>query len=242
MPQEQSPLKSSKIRRFVASFLLIFITTAIGLYFFTQTFQVRKVEIISPDDAVKILGIENFYHKNILFLSDSEIRKTLEEANPQVKDLRIEKIYPESLKLTIALDQGIAAMSVDQGYFIVSPKGRIMAKVKKKPGQLPVISYYQKLHYSSYQTGDFVDLRDIITALYFLQKTRDLGLQTSSIDINGFNMIRLQLENKMILFTSEKSIQEQDYQLEILIRQFKVEGRDFKALDFRFEKPIVTLQ
>ncbi len=242
MPQDQSPRKSSKVNWTSVFFFLTLIITVTALYFFSQRFTIKKIEISSPDLRLKLLGTENFYDKNLFFLKNEEIKKVLIEANPQLKEVRVEKIYPDDLRLTVSYDQSISALAVDQGYFLLSPQARIISKIKQKPLSIPVINYYQKLHYTSYQTGDEIDLKDIATALFFLQKTQDLGLKTVSIDINGFNMIRLQLANKMILFTTEKSIQDQNYQLETLIRQFKVEGRDFKSLDFRFDKPIVILQ
>ncbi|OGK18043.1 hypothetical protein A3G67_04310 [Candidatus Roizmanbacteria bacterium RIFCSPLOWO2_12_FULL_40_12] len=242
MLPEQSQKKFSKIKRVHIFFLLTFFLTSIILYCIFFALQITKVELSSSQEGPKVLGIENYYHKSLFLLQEGEVQRTLLENNPMVKKVQVEKKYPDTLKIQIETDKSVSLLAVDQGYFALSPRGRILLKTKSKQSNVPIINYYQKLHYSAFQTGDVLDLKDILTALHFLKKTQELGLKILSIDINGFNMIRLQLENKMIFFTTEKSTAEQDYELETLIRQFKIEGRDFKMLDFRFDKPIITLQ
>lgn len=235
-------MKFLKSKLTFVSFFVIFILTCSLLFAVSQIFRVSRIELITEEENIKLLGIENYYERNLLLLSQEEIDKTLKENNPGVKELQVKKIFPNTLKIHAVFDKALSVLQVDRGFFILSPGGKILMKAKQKPNGLSLISYYQKLHYSAYQTGDVIDLKDIMTALYFLKKSTGLGLKDARIDISGFNMIRLQVENKMILFTTEKDMVKQSYELETLIRQFKIEGRDFKTLDFRFDKPIVTLK
>lgn len=242
MLRDRSLWRFLKTNYLPALFLLVLVVSTLTLFITSSYFQVKKIEIEAATERKKILGLENFYQKNILFISEKNASDKLVNANADIKSLTIEKSFPNKLKVHVQFEKGSATLAVDQGYFVLSPSARILSKGRKKPTGFPLINYYQKLHYIDYQTGDFVNLKDITTTLHFLSKTKELGLRVLSVDISGFNMIRLQLENKMIFFTTEKSLQAQDYELEVLIRQFKVEGKDFKTLDFRFEKPIVTLR
>lgn len=55
-------------------------------------------------------------------------------------------------------------------------------------------------------------------------------------------MLALYANDKKLVFTTEKDTGLQDYQLGVLTKQFKIEGRDFKVMDFRFDKPIIELK
>ena len=62
-----------------------------------------------------------------------------------------------------------------------------------------------------------------------------------TIDIKGQDMLVFNLESdKEIIFSNKKEKELQDYQLEFIIKQFKIEGKEFKKIDLRFEKPVVT--
>ncbi|MBI2049796.1 hypothetical protein HYT32_02745, partial [Candidatus Roizmanbacteria bacterium] len=102
--------------------------------------------------------------------------------------------------------------------------------------------YYQKLNYSSFVPGDFVEYNDIKTTLVLLKKLEGLDLNVVNVDINGLNMIRLNLKSGIILATTEKDLGAQVYQLEKIIKQFAIEGKEFETLDLRFDKPVVKIK
>ncbi|MBI2051274.1 hypothetical protein HYT33_00775 [Candidatus Roizmanbacteria bacterium] len=242
MPRILSSKRFLKNKRTAALFLIFIIVFFVFLYFGNMYVSVRKIEVSSPEGTIRIVGIENFYFKNIFLLFDGQIERIIYENNSQVKRVRVAKKYPDTLHLFIEFDRPIVALEVDQGYFLLTGEGRIIAKRKKTSLKTPVMKYYQKLHYTAYQAGDTLKLKDLLLALHFTKQASDLGFSASGIDINGLDMIRLQVDKKVIFFTTEKDRETQDYQLERLVRQFKIEGKDFKTLDLRFDKPIVTLQ
>lgn len=216
---------------------LLFFFLALGILFASDYFfSIKRVEVISSEKKIK--GIDKFQNKNLIFLNDRQVANYLSIANPNIRAVNIEKRYPNTLRMTISHHKSLAAISVDQGYFVLSEDGTIIKKSKEKP-PLPIINYYQKLNYLFFKTGDKVDYKDILATLHFLKRTRDLGLKVITIDINGFNMIALNLNKKQIVFTTEKSIEEQTYKLETIVRQFKIGGRDFKFLDLRFDRPVL---
>ena len=235
-------MKFLKNNRAPLLFFVALTVTIAACIFLMRYYKVDRIEVVASRQNLPLIGIDNYYGKNIVFLSEEELKRSIYDNNPLLKKVSVKKIFPSKLVVTIEENQPLAYLLVDRGYFILSNEGRIIEKTKDLGSNKPIINYYQKLTYGSFQAGDKIDLKDIITALHFTEGVEGLGLPVLSIDIDGFDMIRLQLENKMILFTTEKDVRDQDYQLETLIRQFKVEGRDFKTLDLRFDKPIVTLK
>ena len=105
---------------------------------------------------------------------------------------------------------------------------------------MPIINYYQKLNFRSFQTGDWIDFKDIKQTLFFVEKLSQLNLIPLTIDIKGQDMLVFNLnDNKTIVFSNSKDKEDQSYQLELIIRQFKVEGKEYKKIDLRFDKPII---
>lgn len=242
MLQKQSPKNYLRFKYY----FLITIFCALGflsLYLLDQYFIIQRIEIISPNGKIVVNGLENLQKKNFFLTSENEIIKTITQSNPQLKNVRAEKKYPDKLIIRAETDSSIAALKVNQGYFLLNLSGKILTKDKSNSNRLPKINYYQKLNYNAYNIGDQIDLQDIIASLHFAKKTREMGLLALSIDIGGVDMIRLNLHNKKnLIFSTDKDINIQDYQFEKLIRQFKIEARDFESLDFRFDKPIIKLK
>ena len=62
-----------------------------------------------------------------------------------------------------------------------------------------------------------------------------------TIDIKGQDMLVFNLiDGKQIIFSNSKDKNTQNYQLELIIKQFKIEGKEFKKIDLRFDKPIIS--
>ncbi|QQG44834.1 MAG: FtsQ-type POTRA domain-containing protein [Candidatus Roizmanbacteria bacterium] len=212
-------------------------------------FKVKNIEISGITNKFNLVGLQELNGKNILLLSGETIKRDLLMNNPIIKQINVQKKYPDKLILIIETYRPAVYFVVDQGYFILSADGRILSKIKKDypqnellPGGIPKINYYQKLNYSSWKNGDYLRYKDIVSALHFLKTALDLGLEINTIDINGTNMIALQMKGKKIIFTTEKDESVEDYQLNTIIRQFKIEGRDFDVLDLRFDKPMVQFK
>ncbi len=136
--------------------------------------------------------------------------------------------------------QAAAYFKLNKGFAALDENGKIINKSENKILDLPVINYYQQFDFFQLNLGSRIDYKDLTTALFLVKKSHDINLKIDSIDINGLSMIVFNLKDKKIYFTSQKSSEEQAYELETLIKQFKIEAKDFKTLDLRFDKPIVS--
>lgn len=62
-----------------------------------------------------------------------------------------------------------------------------------------------------------------------------------SVDIDTDQVIHIHLkDNEEVLFSSEKSIDNQIASLQRTLNHFTIEGKLFKRIDFRFDKPVVV--
>lgn len=210
------------------------------LVFFPAFFQVKNISIEGDSTGNHIIGIENIRNSNLLFFPSDKIIEIILANNPQIESVIINKVFPNTVILKITNSKPLAYFKLNQGYATVDEKGKVLSKNANKSEDLPVINYYQQFDYSQLNIGSTLNYIDLTTSLFLLKKTSELDTIIDSIDINGLSMIVFNLKGKQIFFTSDKPKETQSYQLETLIRQFKIEAKDFKVLDLRFEKPVVT--
>jgi len=224
--------------------VLIIILSAVifvVLYFLNNLFLISQIEIIKPDITHPPLrSLELIKHKNILFISENYIAKMLSDQNPFLQSVSVVKKLPNKLLINLEIYKPIAYLKVNSGIFALASDGKILYKNHEESPVSPIIQYYQLFDYSVFNPGDKLTYSDITISLQLLEKSSELGLTVDSVDINGLDMIAFNLKDKKILFTTEKDELQQAYELETIIRQFKIKGQEFKNLDLRFYKPVVT--
>ena len=161
--------------------------------------------------------------------------------NPIIAKVHVTKIYPNKLVLNLQTMKSVVATKIADEYILLAVNGRILERVKEKPAALPELIYYQELFKEQMKVGDLLEFKDLQIAIRFVDILSSLGKRVKRVEINSFYMIRLELENsREILVTTEKDIQKQEYQIEAILRQFKVDGTNFKRIDVRFDKPVMT--
>jgi len=209
------------------------------LFFINQFFLIKKVELIS-DKKFLLANKDDLMNKNLIFINQDKIAKKIILENSLLKQVIVDKVWPATLKVTVYFYDPMAALIVNQGFFNLSADGRILSKIKDGQPSLPIINYYQKLNSNSFQTGDWIDYKDIKQTLFFIDKLRQINLSPLTVDIKGQDMLVFNLVNdQQIIFSNNKDKNVQDHQLKLIIRQFKIEGKGFKKIDLRFEKPII---
>lgn len=235
------PLRLSRGKTYIVIFFLGILLFAFlaGIQFI---FSVKTITVRGTKEGQAINGLSSLGNKNIVLLSTKKAEQQLYYNNPYLASVFIQKNYPDDLIVTVTFQKPLAYLEVNNGYFLLSGKGRILEKKRVQEEIYPVVHYYQKLNFTAFQSGDTIDYQDIRTALHFLQKALDLGEAINTIDIIGSDVIALVGSERKIVVTTEKETGLQEYQMETIIRQFKVEGKDFKVLDVRFDKPVVELK
>lgn len=202
-------------------------------------FTLVKTVVVEGKEKTPLVGLDALKRKNLVLLTQRQLSDIVSEQNPTIKSVTMTKVYPDMVVISPLWHTPHAYIPTESGYLIVAGDGRVLQKTREIPAGLVRVTYYQKLNYDVYQSGQIVDYTDIKAGLSALKAARDLGLTVLSVGIEGSNMIRLQLDDKILLFSAQKSMQLQAYQLEQLVRQFALEGKDYETIDIRFEKPVV---
>lgn len=225
--------------KFFIFFLLLCSLSFAAVFFVYQFFLIKNIQIVS-DKKFSLSNKKELINKSLIFSNRDEISKKIVKDNYLIKIATVEKIWPSSLKISVSFYEPCISLVVNNGFFELSCDGRILKKTNDVSQYLPVINYYQKLNSGSFQTGDWIDYEDIKRALFFVQKLKEINLTALTIDIKGQDMLVFNLiEGKQIIFSNSKDNNTQNYQLELIIKQFKIEGKEFKKIDLRFDKPII---
>lgn len=227
-----------KIIKIIFVFIFTFFLVFSVLYYFQQSFLIKKIEIVNKE-KINLLGTDEYINKNIFLVLSENIISNLKQKNPLVKNIVVKKKLPDVLILIPDLYTPIADIITSSGYFKISEDGRILSKSKNYGKSYPLITYYQKLNYYSYNSGDFLSLKDIMTTLYFLKFFQNNSLTVDSVDIKDKDMLVFNLENRKIILTNNKEINLQEYTLDEILKSFKVSGKNFKVINLRFEKPVI---
>lgn len=200
-------------------------------------FRIKAIKIEGYSGV--ILGGELLRNKNILLVDVDQFKKKLIELNPIINDLSITKQYPSVLKIYIKKNKATAVIKGNIRYLLLSESGRILEK-SNQLSNFPVINYYQVINEDIFKVGDTIDYKDIKSALFYIKILSDLRIVVDRVDIVGFDMVVCKEKDREYVFSVEKDSQNQIYNISEIIKKFKVEGRVYKKIDLRFEKPVVT--
>ncbi len=231
-------LRNKKIFRII--YFLILILLILFPFLFIQTTKIKEVKIFNEKKEKNIYGLNWFIGKDLYLLSDKEIKQNLFRNNPVLKEIRIEREFPNILILNLSWSEPIVSVKADKGYFLIDDQGKIVNKTQKQENlQFPVINFYQTIYYNLYSLGNKINFNEIILIIPVIKKLNLLGHQIDTIDIHSRDMIGLKLKDKEIYLSLEKKMDIQLYQLEYLLKNFKITGRDFKVMDLRFKNPLI---
>lgn len=230
---------------YVLAAIWLAVAFAAGLIYIYQTYAIKRILVTVDAGATShLVGLNDLHGTSMLLVNEKQIERDLQKRNPTVYSILVARNFPSTLRIRIIHRKPLVALQVsDDGTFVMDREGVILLRQQKYEGTLPPLKYYQTFPYNQYQVGDVIDYKDLITSLYFVDTLTGFGYPSKRIDIDGLYMIRLLvIDDKTFFVTSEKDREVQMYQLKELLRQFKIQGKDFKTIDLRFDKPVITIK
>lgn len=237
-------LPKRSFKKFFSFFILslsIFILYLI-ISSLNSLFRIKNIVIVEEKkNPVNIKGLKSIENQIIFFTNEERIKKDLILENPLIEKVDVKKKLPNTIILIPYFSDPTAQIQVSNGFFHLSKNGRILKKTKDKIDFFPLITFYQKFNYQSYQTGDYLRYSEIIYSLKAIEKIKSLGFNNiKEIKINNNNLIIFHIDEREIYFNAEKDIEKMFYELETIVKKIREEKKDFRKLDLRFNKPIIV--
>ena len=220
---------------------LAFTIVLLALYYVDTTYRIKSVNVVNNNDTIPVAGIPQIQGHYLFLTTEKDIADIITRTNPSVKSVEIIKQFPDTVQLRLTRHKPVAYLKSTDGYLQLADEAIILSKSSELSKLLlPVITYYQSIPFAQFQSGQQLPAKDIRDSLFFLRKLQEMGIRINSIDIAGFHMLGLYTEEKKYYFTSEKARNIQLYHVEQAIKKFKIENPEYKTIDVRFDKPVIT--
>ena len=152
--------KNNKIYFYLFCFFILSTIMSQGLLlFFKNNFLLKKIEINTNSSLIKNqikLNTEYMINNNIFFLDENKILKKLDNLN-FLENIKIQKNYPATLKITANKTKLLAVTYLDQKkYFIGNNEKFISAMQLNNNYELPII-------FGKFLISDFLKLRKLLS-------------------------------------------------------------------------------
>lgn len=202
-------------------------------------FRITHIEL----QGIKSLNNLNLVNQRLIFfLNTEEFKRSLLLSNPKIESIFVEKKYPNKLLISAISVNPTSQLQVKDGWYLLSPAGRIIAKAREPFKKIAQISYFTKYPFESYSVGDYISAKEIIYATYLIDRLKKIKLASfDRVAIDHLFVIVLKNKSQELWFTTKKSKEAQFDTLKTILRNFMVTGVKFRKIDLRFSKPLVTI-
>jgi len=177
--------------------------------------------------------------KNLLFFPSENLEKEIKQSFPQTGELKIKKIIFDTLSFELHSKKPVAALSVESPgslFYWLDEEGIVLAKTDKN-NDLPLILIKNDpvLEVGQiFQHGGNQALMSLVIGLKMhLVESKTLRL-VSPREIEVWLT-----DETLILFNSEKDMENQLDSLQLILSRAKIEGKTIKKIDLRFDKPVI---
>lgn len=227
------PVRLIRLWLFVTCITLFLYT----LYFFItgEVFSLKTVYIAGDPMAVTDLTI--FQKKrNVLLLSKSFITNEIITKNPWIATITITKFLPQSLYIDI--QKRSPAVMLDSGQRLYVDKDGVV---------LPVIAGITKdypllncpISVKSGQSIVDQSIRQGVQIVFNLESFADF--QPTSLTCTDSQMMLIDFPQTRVLYSSRQNPDSLVASLQLLFKQFRIEGKWPKMIDLRFDKPVLKM-
>lgn len=234
-------LLSRFLKKIIFGFFLVLFV--FGFVVFLNSNFLRVQEIIcrieqnpcSADVWMELMGLT--IGKNIIFLSTKNLVSQIEKSNLLLKEVEIKKSFPNclSFKLKKREPQATVKSPEGKGFLVVDEEGFLLEKVNET--ELPVVLVEQEINLN---VGEKIVEKEIVWAVNLLKDLKLRSLVSKTAKIISPRQIEVELDNKpLVIFSSLKEVNFQLDSLQLIFSRSKIEGRNLKQIDLRFDKPVV---
>jgi len=240
-------------------FLLILLG---GIFFIvckSGFFAVKKIDCLldsescSPEIWNELISLT--FRENLIFLKKKEISKKILNNYQIIKSLRINKVLPNKLIFELERRRGVATLGFEKGpeetasssgrlifgtgknFYVVDEEGVVIKK--ENDFSLPLILLSEE---PNLEVGRRILGGEVIGAIRFLTILRLNLLEPKIAKINFPYSLDIWLrDGRRVVFSLKKEAQIQIESLQFILSRSKIEGREIKKIDLRFDKPVIEL-
>lgn len=173
--------------------------------------------------------------KNLLRFDAVALAKALEQENPKIRNVVVQKKLPSTLVVRFESREPVlvAADRDQQTHFLVDKTG-VVFEITKKTNQYPLLITRRV----SLKEGVILADPGEKTAITMVKLIEETNLELERVTIEAEKMLAVIDSIEIVLRTTEVDPNKLKA-LQFLVKRFTIEGKKPKKIDLRFEKPIV---
>lgn len=184
-----------------------------------------------------------FYHdfdkvrgKNIIFLNLKELAEEIYSKHLEIKKITIQKIFPNTLSFTIDRRKELAQIEYNHFFYSIDEEGTIFFSSKERR-PLPILIGW----HSPIEVGSKIEPPVVQSFIPIISALQESDIMVESIEYHNDDFIGMNLSNNVEIISSTKSNSPTTMaSLQMMFRGFRIERKFPKAIDVRFQKPIIT--
>lgn len=221
------------ISKYFLSALFLASVSFLPIYLYHQL-DLKTVIVVG---GRKLNGLSIFNDSNLLSIDINKIESLLQKQNPTLKTVRISKKFPNTAIVETTARIPIAQFKSKGTNVYIDEEGVIFANSEVE-GNLAVINVLDL----SVPFGQKVDWK-VGKAISIIQLAHKQSINIEQIwidDAASTFLIKL-VDGSQVYLPYNADIQAKVSSLQLIVLRFRIEGKNIAKVDFRFDKPIVTL-
>ncbi|OGC45556.1 hypothetical protein A2V49_00945 [candidate division WWE3 bacterium RBG_19FT_COMBO_34_6] len=225
-------------------FLIILIVMAIYFLLYSDFFKIKKINITGIEQFVNINDVDTLaktsvLDKNIILLKNQNLSKDLKNNFLGAKYFEIKKKLPDTIIINIIerIPIAIVFKNDNEDHFMVDEEGYVLGIVDPKNQTLPEIKYEKDI-----DVGKFIDKNLIPLYTELTTCLQQEEVKASSISFHSGYILFYTENGQEILIGNEKNKLEAIKTVDALIKQSKLENKEIRRIDLRYDKVIVLFK
>lgn len=226
-----------------------FVIVACGLILFLlgDFWKIKKVSCFKNGDFCGeeiVTDLKNqVLEKNLLFLSTKSLQERILRGDLTLKEVKIKKNPPAAVMFELKKREPAVAIGSELteeggGFLITDSEGIILAKAEKSDLPLILIRDLPALN-----VGTKFKQEEIPRTIEILNGLRLYLFEPRVAKITSSSQVEVWLkEERKVIFSLKKEAQQQLDSLQLIFSRDKIEGRNAKIIDLRFDKPVATYE
>ena len=214
------------------------------LYFFayrSNFFTIKEVLITGAYsyvnfDDVHSIASNKLVGQNILTQENKDIETLLKKNFLGIKDIDVEKKYPDKVTISLVERVPIAQIQVkaDSDKYLIDEDGYVLGISDDSANALPLINYEGEI-----RVGNFIDFNIVPLALDIINYSKTEQLELSSMSFKGKDTTFFTNGSIEALLDFNVSVKKSMNIVSELIKKSQTEGKSIKKIDLRYDKVIV---
>ncbi len=216
--------KFSLVKNGLAMLSIIFIGFLITRFLNSSIFEVKTVYLDASREDLPDLSI--FQEKqNWLFFEEKKITDNILKKYPDIKSVSVKKIFPNTILVKVEPRAPVAKLAIEGQTIFYDQEGKtVLLKSGINPDNFPWI--------------DCPDAKNL-PGLKFITKLLRNNIKIDQLTCKDENTYALYITGTDFILSSSAETDKSLASLQFLIKQFRIDGRQPKSVDLRFDKPVL---